>query len=53
MCIICVDFEKGRMTSNEARRALGEMVVKVGSKHAQELERTLREADEAALKKQP
>ena len=53
MCIICVDFEKGRMTSKEARRALGEMVVKLDPKHAQEVERTLRDADAASQKKQP
>lgn len=47
MCTICVDFEKGRMTAKEARRALGEMVQKVGAKHAEEVERTLREAEEA------
>jgi hypothetical protein len=48
VCIICLEFEKGRMTAKEARRALGEMVAKVGAKHAEEVERTLREADEAA-----
>lgn len=56
MCIICVDFEKGRMTSNEARRALGEMVVKLNPQHVAEVERTLRDADalaNAAPKKQP
>lgn len=50
VCIICLDFEKGRMTAKEARRALGEMVPKVGAKHAEELERTLREAEEAAAR---
>jgi hypothetical protein len=48
VCIICLEFEKGRMTAKVARRALGEMVPKVGAKHAEEVERTLREADEAA-----
>jgi hypothetical protein len=48
VCIICLDFEKGRMTAKEARRALGEMVQKVGARHAEEVERTLREAEEAA-----
>jgi hypothetical protein len=50
VCIICLDFEKGRMTAKEARRALGEMVPKVGAKHAEEIERTLREAEEAAAR---
>lgn len=48
VCIICLDFEKGRMTAKEARRALGEMVPKVGAAHAAEVERALREAEEAA-----
>jgi hypothetical protein len=34
------------MTAKEARRALGEMVTKVGAKHAAEVERALREAEE-------
>ena len=46
MCIICVEFEKGRMTVNEARRALGEMVPKVGAEHAEQVERALREAED-------
>ena len=53
VCIICVDFEKGRMTAKEARRALGEMVQKVGAKHAEVVERTLREAEEAAAAAMP
>jgi hypothetical protein len=48
VCIICIDLAKGRMTTKEARRALGEMVAKVGRQHAEEVERALREADEAA-----
>ncbi len=47
VCIICVDLGKGTMTAKEARRALGEMVPKVGAKHAEEVERTLREAERA------
>ena len=48
VCIICVEFEKGRMTAKEARRALGEMVPKVGAEHGEEVERVLREAEEKA-----
>lgn len=48
MCIICVDFDKGVMTTAEARRALGEMVVKLGPEHVAQVERTLREADAAS-----
>ncbi len=36
------------MTAKEARRALGEMVEKVGAEHAEKVERTLREPDEKA-----
>ncbi len=36
------------MTTQEARRALGEMVPKIGPEHAEEVERALREADEKA-----
>ncbi len=39
MCIICLEFEKGRMTAKEAHRALGEMVQKIGVKHGEEVER--------------
>jgi hypothetical protein len=45
--IICVEFEKGRTTAKEARRALGEMVPKVGAKHAEEVERALRKGSGA------
>ena len=41
------------MTAKEARRALGEMVPKVGTKHAEEVERVLREAEEAAAASPP
>ena len=33
------------MTADEARRALGEMVAKVGDAHAEEVERVLRDAE--------
>lgn len=48
MCIICVEFEKGRMTAKEARRAPGEMVPKVGAEQSEQVERVLREAEEKA-----
>ncbi len=53
MCIICVDFEKGTMTAKEARRALGEMVPKVGAKHAAEVDEALRKAEKAAAQNPP
>jgi hypothetical protein len=48
VCIICVEFEKGRMTAKEARRALGEMVPNVGAEHGEQVERALREAEAKA-----
>lgn len=46
MCMICVDFQRERMTGPEARRALGEMREKIGDEHAREVERMLKRADE-------
>lgn len=46
MCLICVEFERERMTVFEARRALGEMVEKIGEDHAEEVEEMLREAED-------
>ena len=46
MCIICLDFQKGRLTSKEARRALGEMTVKIGREHAAEVERAITQAEQ-------
>jgi polyhydroxyalkanoate synthesis regulator phasin len=46
VCLICVEFDKGNMTAKEARRALGEMVSKVGPEHAEQVEQRLREAED-------
>jgi hypothetical protein len=40
MCIICIEFDRGRMTVPEARRALGEMS-DVTEEHATELREKL------------
>jgi hypothetical protein len=53
VCIICLDFQKGLMTASEARRALGEMVPKIGAKHAEEVERVLRDAEPPGVAKVP
>ncbi len=53
VCLICVEFEKGRMTAKEARRALGEMVPKIGAEHAEKVERRLRESEAAAVPPPP
>ncbi|MBT8491715.1 MAG: hypothetical protein KJO07_01535 [Deltaproteobacteria bacterium] len=44
MCLICVEFQKQRMSAAEARRALGEMRIKVGDEHAKQVERMLEDA---------
>lgn len=51
MCLICVDFQKQRLTIPEARRAYREMVVKIGPVHAQEVQQMLQQAEEEAQKK--
>jgi len=45
MCLICIEIAKNAMTVKEARRALGEMRVKVGADHAAEVEAKLAEAE--------
>jgi len=47
MCLICVEFQKERMTVFEARRAFGEMVEGMDNAHVEEVEAMLREAEEA------
>lgn len=37
MCIICIDFEKGKLSPFEAFRNLGEMSEKIGEKHTEEV----------------
>lgn len=41
MCIICVDFERGALRLNEARRALREMSETLPPEHVREVERKL------------
>lgn len=45
MCLICVEFQKQRMTTGEARRALGEMVEGLDEEHVDEVEEMLEEAE--------
>lgn len=47
MCLICIDFERGALRLNEARRALGEMREGLGAAHAREVEEKLDAAEEA------
>lgn len=53
MCIICLDFQKGRLTSKEARRALGEMAVKLDKSHIEEVERAIAKAEAEAASAPP
>lgn len=46
MCMICVEFEKERMTIKEARRALGEMAEGMEKEHVEEVQEKLEEAEE-------
>ena len=52
MCIICVEVAKKAMSVPEARRALGEMRVKLGD-HVAEVEQKLAEAEAEAEPETP
>ena len=45
MCLICVEFDKQRMTIRDARRALREMVETLDDEHVGEVRKKLREAE--------
>lgn len=45
MCLICVEFEKERMTVFEGRRALGEMGATLDDEHRREVEEMLDDAE--------
>ena len=45
MCIICIDFERGALRPQEARRALREMRTSLGESHAKEVEQKLEQAE--------
>ena len=45
MCLICLDFEKGKLTTREARRALGEMAPQLDPDHLREVESLIEEAE--------
>lgn len=48
MCLICIELDRSAMNVKEARRALGEMRVKMDAKHLEEVEQKLDEAEKAA-----
>lgn len=45
MCIICVEFNQGRLSHREAHRNLGEMVEKIGDVHTEEVKHLLDDPD--------
>lgn len=45
MCLICIDLAKNVLTAKEARRALGEMRVKLDRQHVAEVEAKITEAE--------
>lgn len=45
MCIICADLVKGKLTTAEARRALGEMASTLDKTHLAEVERKLADTE--------
>jgi hypothetical protein len=51
MCLICVDFQKGRMNMLDARRAIGEMREKIGEEHTREVVKMLDKAAREEAKK--
>ena len=48
MCLICIDFARGALKLNEARRALGEMRDGLPPEHVREVEEQLEEAERLA-----
>jgi len=47
MCLICIELDRSAMNVREARRALGEMRVKMDPAHIEEVEKKLDDADAA------
>jgi hypothetical protein len=45
MCIICVDFDRGALKLDEARRAFGEMRSTLDAAHAREVADKLDDAE--------
>lgn len=41
MCLICVEWEKGKLTFSEAIRNLGEMSQDLGEEHVEEVKKKL------------
>jgi len=48
MCLICVDFQKQKMTTMDARRALREMAPDMDQEHVEEVKEMIQKAEQAA-----
>ena len=46
MCLICIELQKQRMTSHEARRAYAEMAPDLEWSHAREVERRIQDTED-------
>ncbi len=46
MCLICIEYEKQKMTIREAWRAYGEMAPGMDPQHAREVKKMLEEEEE-------
>jgi hypothetical protein len=53
MCLICVEFQKEKMTIPEARRAFREMRVSLDSEHIRQVEEMLVQAESDQSKAVP
>ncbi len=53
MCLICIELDKTAMTFREARRALGEMRVKLDPEHVEEVEEKIKAAERATPTPKP
>ncbi len=46
MCIICIEFQKGKLTAFEAKRNLTEMYIDVGYEHTLEALKVIEEVED-------
>tara|TARA_R100000008_G_C3536509_1_gene142329 strand:- start:603 stop:791 length:189 start_codon:yes stop_codon:yes gene_type:complete len=46
MCLVCIEFQKGKLTAFEAKRNLTEMYVDVGLEHTLEALKVIEEVED-------
>jgi hypothetical protein len=46
MCIVCIEFQKGKLTTFEAKRNLTEMYIDVGVEHVVEALKIIEEVED-------